>query len=210
VDANKKTGPLRQYPQGEFLINNTRVVFSKKGTSLLAISNEYDIPLGRLVEFNDLKEEDVLIQDQLIYLQRKRKTGGNEFHIVQNGESLYDICQAEAIRYESILTLNRLSHGEEPATGEKIYLRVIAPSKPLLEAEKNKQTSPAWRQYPAATEKDTVAASSINTITHIVQTKETLYSISKKYGVEMEQIQKWNKLDSLNLKTGQEIIIYKN
>jgi len=43
-----------------------------------------------------------------------------------------------------------------------------------------------------------------------VQNKETLYSISKKYGVDVEQIQKWNKLDSLNLKKGQELIIYKN
>jgi hypothetical protein len=208
--ADKKMIPVRQYPQGEFLINNTRVVFIKKGTSLLAVSDEYDIPLGRLVDFNDLKEEDILTQDQLIYLQRKRKTGDNEFHFVQNGETLYDICQAEGIRYESILTLNRLSFGEEPAIGEKIYLRAVAPSKPLLEVEKNKQAAQINPSLVGinTTEKDTSA--STNSITHVVQTNETLYSISKKYGVEMEKIQKWNKLDSLGLKTGQELIIYKN
>jgi len=204
----------RQYPSGEFQINNTRVVFIKKGTSLLAVSGEYNIPLGKLIDFNDLKEEDVLLQDQLIYLQRKRKTGANEFHIVQNGERLYNICQAEAIRCESLLTLNHLLLGEEPAVGEKIYLRTTAPAKPLLEADKNKQASLVLQStVPVITEtkeKDAPASIPINMITHIVQANETLYSISKKYDVEIEKIQKWNKLDSLNLKTGQELVIYKN
>jgi LysM repeat protein len=212
TDADKKPAPSRQYPNEEFLINNTRVVFVKKGTSLLVVSDKYNIPLGKIVDFNDLREEDVLVQDQLIYLQRKRKTGANEFHFVQNRENLYDICQEEAIRYESILTWNRLSKGEEPAVGEKIYLRTLAPSRPLLEVEKNKQAGLTY-QNPVDTdnkEKDTAASTSITAITHIVQTKETLFSISKKYGVEIEKIQKWNKLDSLNLKPGQELIIYKN
>ena len=44
--------------------------------------------------------------------------------------------------------------------------------------------------------------------THIVQTKETLYSISKKYGVSLDQLKAWNKLDSLDLKIGQQLLIY--
>jgi LysM repeat protein len=43
--------------------------------------------------------------------------------------------------------------------------------------------------------------------THIVQTKETLYSISKKYGVSLEQLKTWNKLDTLDLKIGQQLLI---
>jgi membrane-bound lytic murein transglycosylase D len=93
-------------------------------------------------------------------------------------------------------------------------LRNPSPSKPVLEAEKNKQSTAA-SQYPSGTdmdakEKDISTSTTTNAITHIVRTKETLYSISKKYGVDVGKIQKWNKLDSLNLKTGQELIIYKN
>ncbi|MBS1600346.1 MAG: glucosaminidase domain-containing protein [Bacteroidetes bacterium] len=206
-DADIKVKPVRQYPQGEFLINNTRVIFIKKGTSLLGVSEQFEIPLARLIEFNDLKEEDVLLQDQLIYLQRKRKSGDNEFHFVQPGETMYDICQVEGIRYESILSLNRLAYGEEPATGEKIYLRAVAPSKPVLQAEKNKQPIPVY-QNPASAGDNTTAPG--NAITHVVQTNETLYSISKKYGIDADKIQKWNKLDSPQVKSGQELIIYKN
>ncbi len=120
------------YPEGPFSINSTKVVFAKAGISMLSISNQYDIPLSRLLEFNDMNQEDVLNTDQLIFLQRKRKTGQNPFHIVQPGESVYSICQAEGIRYENILEFNRLKAGEEVATGEKIYLQAISTPKPAL------------------------------------------------------------------------------
>jgi LysM repeat protein len=211
-DVDKKMAVSPQYPSGEFTINNTRVVFAKAGTALLSLSEQYDISLSRLMDFNDIKNEDVLIKDQLIFLQRKRKKGATEFHIVQPGETIYDICQAEGIRNESLLTLNLLSNGEEPAPGEKINLQSPAAAKPALNDERIKQAGPT-NQNPVnidTKEKNAAAIPTGNAVTHVVQNKETLYSISKKYGVDVEQIQKWNKLDSLNLKKGQELIIYKN
>jgi LysM repeat protein len=204
-----------RYPAGEFTINQTRVLFAKAGTSLLAISDQYSIPLARLLEFNDLREEDVLIHDQLIFLQRKRKTGANELHVVQAGETLYSICQSEGIRYLSILQYNGLSDGQEPALGEKLNLAYPAPTRPALASEHPELQPPA--PQPAtpvdSSSKNTlqiVAPGQPSPITHVVQPKETLYSISKKYGVDAQKIQQWNKLDSLNLKAGQELIIYKD
>ena len=111
--ANVNFPPAPKYPLGQFTINRTDVIFSKAGTSLLSIANQYDIPLSRLLDFNDIEQQDVLEKDQLIFLQRKRKSSENEIHVVQNGESLYDICQTEGIRYESLLELNQLEqrHG---------------------------------------------------------------------------------------------------
>ncbi len=57
-----------------------------------------------------MTEQEELLSDQLIYLQRKRKTGNNEFHVVKTGETLYDIAQAEAIRAESLLEYNQLEN----------------------------------------------------------------------------------------------------
>lgn len=124
--------PATAYPTGEFSINNTRVIYAKQGTSLLAIAQEYDIPLSRLLEYNDMENEEVLIRNQLIYLQRKRKTGSNEIHVVAQGETLYDICQAEAIRLESLLELNHLQSNMQPAVGEKLYLQATSPQRPKL------------------------------------------------------------------------------
>jgi hypothetical protein len=120
------------YPEGEFQVNHTRVVFVKAGTSLLAIANQYELQLGRLLEFNDLKEEDVVVKDQLLFLQRKRRTGATEYHIVQQGESIYDICQEEGVRFQDLLDMNLLTPDVQPATGEKIYLQSSAPTRPVV------------------------------------------------------------------------------
>jgi LysM domain. len=88
-----------------------------------------------------MNQENVLANDQLIYLQRKRKAGYIAIHIVQQGESMYSICQTEGIRYENILEYNHLKPGEEPAPGEKIYLQVAAGNKPALRNAVNVKTA---------------------------------------------------------------------
>ena len=49
----------------------------------------------------------------------------------------------------------------------------------------------------------------INIITHTVQAKETLFSLSKQYEVNIEQLKSWNNLTDNNLIIGQELTIYK-
>jgi hypothetical protein len=120
------------WPEGLFSINAAKVIYAKAGMSLLAISNQYDVPLAHLLDFNDMSQDNVLNTDQLIFLQRKRKTGFTSFHTVLPGESMYTICQMEGIRYESVLEFNKLKPGEEPAAGEKIYLQTTAGTKPAL------------------------------------------------------------------------------
>jgi len=132
VAAVQQTGVEATYPAGEFTINKTKVIFVKAGVSLLAIADQYDIPLPRLLEFNDMQEEDVLVKGQLIFLQRKRRTGANEYHVMRDGESLYDVRQAEGIRMEDMLEMNQLAPDQRPAPGERIYLQGSAPSRPRL------------------------------------------------------------------------------
>jgi D-gamma-glutamyl-meso-diaminopimelic acid endopeptidase CwlS/peptidoglycan endopeptidase LytF/peptidoglycan endopeptidase LytE len=49
-----------------------------------------------------------------------------------------------------------------------------------------------------------------NTVTYTVKKGDTLYSISKQYGVTISQLQSWNHLTSVNVVVGQPIIIYTN
>lgn len=125
-------GPEVSYPEGEFQINRTRVVYVQAGVSLLSVATRFEVPLGRLLEFNELKEEDVLVKGQLIFLQRKRRTGSIDFHVVRLGEGIYDIAQAEGVRLQDVLEMNQLSPSEQPAAGERIYLKRSAPSRPKL------------------------------------------------------------------------------
>lgn len=47
-------------------------------------------------------------------------------------------------------------------------------------------------------------------ITHVVEPKETLFSISKQYGVTIPELRSWNNLSGNNLTVGQELTIYRD
>jgi LysM repeat protein len=138
IPAIKKT----DYPTGEFRLNATRVVYVPKGTSYLAIAKKFDVDLAKIFEFNDMPRAEETDKDRLVYLQRKRKTGKNEFHIVQPGETLYDIAQQEAIRLESLLELNWLKEGDVPALGEQLHLHKRASATPKLALNANYSLTP--------------------------------------------------------------------
>lgn len=185
------------YPAGEFKINQTRVIYLPAGTSLLAVAEEFNIPYARLLEFNDMKDISVLEADQLVYLQRKRKQGSREYHVVEEGESMYAISQAEGIRLDALADLNLINQDVVVAAGEKLHLQSRALVRPILQSE------------VVAGLTDPEDASTVVPEKHIVQTKETLYSISKKYGVDLQTLQQWNRLDTTDLRVGQELVILK-
>lgn len=137
IDETAGSISQKSYPEGEFKINETKVIFVKKGTSFLVLAEQYNIPLARLFDFNELSPAEESTKDQLIFLQRKRKTGNNEYHIVQPGEMLNDIAQTEAIRLESLAELNWLRPDDKPAPGEKLSLKRKAAVMPKLMVREN-------------------------------------------------------------------------
>jgi hypothetical protein len=130
------------YPKGQFKLNETKVVYVPKGTPYLAIANEYEVDLSKLFEFNEIPRAEETDKDRLVFLQRKRKTGNSEFHIVQPGESLHDIAQQQAIRLESLQELNWLKDGEVPAIGEQLSLQKRSNRMPKLAIKDNYSLTP--------------------------------------------------------------------
>ncbi|MFT4093980.1 MAG: glucosaminidase domain-containing protein [Niabella sp.] len=115
--------PENHYPEGDFLINNTRVIYVKAGTDLNNIAQQYNMPLARLYDMNDFSNPaGVLNKGGLVYLQLKRTVGSNLYHEVKKGETIFDIAQAEGIRLESLLKYNHLSKFASPAIGSKLKL----------------------------------------------------------------------------------------
>lgn len=135
--AVEKENTPQIYPDGEFKLNETKVVFVKKGTSFLSIAKQFEIDLSRIFEFNEISPVEITEKDQLIYLQRKRKSGNNEFHVVLQGETLHDIAQQEAIRLESLKELNWLRGDDKPAIGEILSLRSKSTALPKLAIKEN-------------------------------------------------------------------------
>lgn len=184
------------YPDGVFKINETKVLFATKGTSLLAIAEQNAVPLNYLLDFNDLKNSNVLENDQLLYLQRKRRQGTVSTHTVKPNESLYDIAQTEGIRLEALLQYNLLSNpSQQIAEGELLNLQGMATQMPKLKTAQ------------------TVSANAVTSTSgqkmHVVEPKETIYSISRKYNVPVNLLMDWNKMKGYDVKIGQELIISK-
>lgn len=127
----------QQYPVGIFKINETNVVFVKKGTSFLSLATQYTLPLARLFEFNEIAQQEVSDRDQLIYLQRKRKIGADDEYIVLLEDNMHDIAQRQGIRLESLYELNWLKPFEQPAPGEKLSLKKKAAAMPKLRLQEN-------------------------------------------------------------------------
>ncbi|HEU0065539.1 MAG TPA: glucosaminidase domain-containing protein [Flavisolibacter sp.] len=189
-----------EYPSGQFKINETNVVFVEKGTAFLKVASDYQVSLSRLFEFNDMNSTDIASDDQLVFLQRKRKTGSNDLHIVQEGETLYDIAQAEGIRMESLLNFNFLKPGMNPMAGEKLYLKVNAPEMPKLALQHQNQIT-TIAATPSFAKEDFIF--------HVVQPRETIYAIAKKYSVAIDDVKRWNEMQSIDLKSGQQLRIRK-
>ena len=71
--------------------------------------------------FNDLNESDLLEQDQLLFLGNKKTEGNKSFHLVINGESLYDISQKEGIQLKKLKEYNP-STNDTPTAGTQLLL----------------------------------------------------------------------------------------
>ncbi len=118
------------YPDGIFTINHSKVIYAKEGTSLLSLAKQYDISLAKLLEFNDMPEEEILATDKLIFIEKKLTKGAVDFHVVITNETLHDICQTEGVRLDKLAEYNGIKKTMQPANGEKIYLRSNAPTSP--------------------------------------------------------------------------------
>jgi LysM repeat protein len=162
-------------------INGSKCLYINKGTSLLAVASENNISLSKLLAFNDLTEDGLLAKDQYIFTEKKPKTGDKAYCVTAAGESLYDVAQRNGIQLKSLLEYNQLVGSEYIDAGTRLYLQPVITAAPKAQVIAHK------------------------TITHVVQPKESLYSIAKKYNTSVAKLRDWNKLRNEAVSAGQRL-----
>ncbi len=182
-------------------INGSKALLVPKGTSLLAVATEHNINLEKLLTINDLTSDGLLQKDQYVFLEKKQKEGQQDFCVAQPDETLYDISQKYGVVLENLYTYNNLSANDYIVAGTKIYLKPHAALQQVASADEKPQLIQA--------KNDVQVNAARNAITYTVHPRESLYGISKKYGVTVDDIKKWNHLKSENLQIGQQLIISK-
>jgi LysM repeat protein len=108
---------------------------------------------------------------------------GIRTHVVQKGETLYAISKMHGISVKALLDLNEL-------TSTNLNIGQVL----NLQFAENKDLS-----IPTNV--------STSTNTYIIKKGETLYSISKKFGVSISELKKLNNLKTNNLSIGQQLKI---
>lgn len=126
IDSTSFTTEHGYMTSRDILINNkVEYIVVVPGDNPESLRNELGLYKNELYRYNNLYKGAKLVPGQVIYLQPKRSKAarGNEIHVVQEGQTMYDISQMYAISLKHLYRRNLMTEGEQPLAGEKVYLR---------------------------------------------------------------------------------------
>jgi hypothetical protein len=91
---------------------------------------------NEIYRYNNLYKGAKLEPGTMIYLQPKRRKAakGNEIHVVEEGQTMYDISQIYGVKLKQLYHMNFMMEGEQPLEGTEINLR-RKKREPLLKLE---------------------------------------------------------------------------
>ncbi|MBC5773927.1 LysM peptidoglycan-binding domain-containing protein [Pontibacter sp. KCTC 32443] len=184
-----------------------------KGETLYSISKTYNVTVAELTKWNKLTEGPLKLGQELIIAEPLTATeiqevdvtaveveevqeAKVEFHTVAAGETLYQISKKYNVTLDELKQWNNLNEGVL-SIGQQ--LRVAAPKGEP--ADTTKETAPVTEEAPT----QTLTADTY----HTVAAGESMYQISRKYGVTIKDIMEWNKKSDFNVKPGEKLLIKK-
>ena len=106
-------------------INDVRCTILYPGESLASISQKYDIPQYKILEFNEISDESSLNEGDIVYLQKKKKkyTGIQDYYRVKDDDTLYGISQQFGIMMSSLAKMNNKDMFSRLQEGERLMLK---------------------------------------------------------------------------------------
>jgi LysM repeat protein len=159
--------------------------------TLYAISRRYGASIESILQYNPTADAGLEIGQilKVPYTTRKavRPVSGAATHTVAAKETMYSISKMYGVTIEEIKEWNNLSNNAL-SIGQQLVV---------------KKGSPSAAPVPAAT----TSVSTNKKGVHTVAAKETMFSISRQYGVTVQQIKDWNKLEGNEISIGQELIV---
>lgn len=205
----------------QITVNELDGVQAAQTTTQGKFSDQIGMKETKLRKLNDLEEAERIEAGEYYYTEKKKPSADVATHVVQPGESLWSISQKYGIRLSALRSKNRIRRDtelkvgmvlnlQEPRKrGEEIpIMKAPAPTpQRQVEAEVAREPAPTRTVDQANTPTKT---SELSSITHSVAQGETLFAISKKYGISVDQLKSWNNIGSQNIiSVGQKLVILK-
>jgi len=132
IIADKEYKPVET--SSLYKISLTRELFKKNGVAYIIgnhmdtyenLAREYSLFTKELLRFNDLDKSRPIEDGTVIYVEKKRAKGDKflDKHIVEQGETMYDISQKYGIRLNELYKMNDMKKGVMVNDGREIKLR---------------------------------------------------------------------------------------
>ncbi len=159
----------------------------KAGETLYTISKKFNIPVREIKEMNNLVDFDIY-EGQILVLKKPD-------HIPD--EQITETEETSEEKNVEIPNDKVIKSSEEKINKEKTVVPETRHEEKKIVEEK-----PVKKEKPVR-----VSVSKPTYIVHKVKPQETLYAISTKYGVSIEEIMEANNLNDTHIKPGQSLII---
>ncbi len=214
--------------------NDVKYAVARAGDTPESFASRNDISAKQIMRFNDgiTSEYQVLPAGSKVYLQPKRNqnNGKQKIHLIKPGEDIVSISQQYGIKLDALLKRNGLARGEVPGPNQKIFLKgkntqklrtvdpfespKAIPEKEIREVVSNTPSTkaPSEVMKPSRIPKTETASVTITTPpqhlpSHTVSKGDTLYSLSRQYGITVAEIKKMNNLSVDTISIGQKLLL---
>lgn len=156
---------------------NDDIYVVKKGDTLYSISKKLNISIDTLKALNKLNTNEIYVGQQLI-LCNDKNTEEYDVYTVKKGDSLWSISKKYDISVKELIELNNLNN-----LTLQINQKLKVPKTIIIEPEEN------------------------DTEIYIVEKNDTLWSISRKFNISVNELKELNNLTNNLLSIGQELKI---
>jgi LysM repeat protein len=173
------------------IVNGRNAVLNDGNATLDDIAQKFNLTKEKLYEWNDrVNYHTPFKKDENIFIEEKKEDCEYQQYVLEEGETLLDVSQKFGIKLDALCKRNNVNRWDVPTNDEVIVLR-------------------GTREYPIHLKNRTTSSEKPTNISnvkyHTVDTKDTLFSISQKYNVSLQELKKWNKLSNSAIKVGQRL-----
>lgn len=179
-----------------------------EGQTLSHIADRYSVSVTSLKRLNNLKGNNIRAGKHLVIpvssrklsdynltayqrkktLQNIRRKGHKVTHIVQPGDTFWDLSRKYKVNSHSIARWNGMAIRDPLKTGQKLVIWTKASSAGRASAS--------------------MGANTIQRISYRVRNGDSLYRIAQKFNVAVNDLKRWNSFKSKYLQPGQTIKLY--